>query len=96
MAINCICNQRMIVAEEDQPVAMHMAENGKTSSLQASEVEVVKVQEKDYEKLLNLPQINSVRLIGNRSLDEIGVEEAAPIITELEIREVLRIAKGGQ
>ncbi len=28
----------------------------------------------DYERLRNLPQINSTTLIGNRSLDELGIQ----------------------
>lgn len=31
--------------------------------------------ERDYEKLINLPQIESVTLIGNKTFDELGMSE---------------------
>ena len=42
------------------------------------------VPERDYEKLENKPQINGVTLIGNKSSEEIGIEETEPL-TNLEI-----------
>lgn len=32
-----------------------------------------KVVEKDYEKLINLPSINGVTLIGNRTIEDLGI-----------------------
>ena len=45
---------------------------------------VIPVPERDYEKLENKPQINGVTLIGNKSSEEIGIEETEPL-TNLEI-----------
>lgn len=47
----------------------------------------------DYNKLNNKPQINYVELIGNRTLEELNIQEAnvAPTdpITNLEIESIL-------
>lgn len=43
----------------------------------------------DYEKLKNKPQINSVELTGNRSLESLGIEK----ITNSEI---LNLLEGGE
>ena len=40
----------------------------------------------DYNPLTNKPQINSVTLIGNKSLPEIGID----VITNTELEEILR------
>lgn len=43
------------------------------------------IETKDYEELENKPKINSVELIGNRQLDEIGINK----ITNAEIIKLL-------
>lgn len=43
-------------------------------------------QNRDYNKLFNKPQINSVELVGNKSLPEIGVES----ISNMELEEILQ------
>ena len=43
------------------------------------------IENKDYEELENKPKINSVELIGNRQLDEIGINK----ITNAEIFNLL-------
>lgn len=43
------------------------------------------IETKDYEKLENKPKLNSVELIGNRQLDEIGINK----ITNAEILNLL-------
>lgn len=40
----------------------------------------------DYERLYNKPQINSVELIGNKSLPEIGID----VISNMELEELLQ------
>ena len=40
----------------------------------------------DYEKLKNLPQINDVKLTGNKSFEELGMTEA----TNIEIDNLLK------
>ena len=39
----------------------------------------------DYEKLVNLPQINSVELIGNKTSDELALQDEMDAISNLEI-----------
>ena len=48
----------------------------------------IPVPELDYEKLYNKPRINSVELIGNKSLDDLGIEDTDPL-TNFEIEEML-------
>lgn len=33
------------------------------------------ITEKDYEKLIKKPRINEVELVGNKTLEELGIEE---------------------
>ena len=33
------------------------------------------ISEKDYEKLIKKPRINEVELVGNKTLEELGIEE---------------------
>lgn len=40
----------------------------------------------DYEKLANLPQINDVKLLGNKTFEELGMVEAS----NLEIDELFK------
>lgn len=44
----------------------------------------------DYEKLKNKPSVNGVTLIGDRTLEEIGLEE----ISNLEIEEIIKSIGG--
>ena len=91
----CVCHQTMRVVSDDESVPLRAIDPDEPLKMQTTEVNVVNVQENNYEKLRNLPKINSIELIGNRSLEEIGVEDVFPVITELEIRDVLRRARGG-
>ena len=43
----------------------------------------------DYEKLQNLPKINNKVLIGNRDLDELGIQEEMDAISNSEIDEMI-------
>ena len=43
----------------------------------------------DYEKLQNLPKINNKILIGNRDLDELGIQEEMDAISNSEIDEMI-------
>jgi hypothetical protein len=47
------------------------------------------IPERDYEKLIHHPQINSVTLIGNKTSTELGLQDELPIITRAEIREII-------
>lgn len=50
---------------------------------------VIKVTEggvNDYNRLLNQPKINRVRLVGNRSLEELGLQ----CISNIELEELLK------
>ena len=47
------------------------------------------VYEHDYEKLENLPQINSVQLIGNKTGDDLELQDKLELITRAEIRDII-------
>ena len=51
--------------------------------------DVVDIGTNDYEKLLNKPQINNTELIGNKSLDDLNIQEkgeyANQRVTNIEI-----------
>ena len=49
----------------------------------------IPVPERDYEKLENKPKINGVTLIGDKSSEEIGIEETEPL-TNLEIEAIFQ------
>lgn len=52
--------------------------------------EVDSVIENDYTKLLNLPQINSVKLQGNKFSEDLHLQEELEVLTNLEIEEILK------
>lgn len=49
----------------------------------------IPVPERDYEKLENKPKINGVTLIGDKSSEEIGIEDTEPL-TNLEIEAIFQ------
>lgn len=48
--------------------------NGNIDAEASMAVEIVPTEARDYNILINKPQINSVELMGNKSLPEIGVD----------------------
>lgn len=46
------------------------------------------IEQKDYAKLENKPQINNIELIGNKTLEELGIQEE---MTEFSNEDILRI-----
>ena len=44
-----------------------------------------RVYENDYEKLVNIPKINGVELVGNQSFDDLGMSE----LTALDVFNIL-------
>lgn len=57
------------------------AETGMSGSLNMAE----RVYENDYEKLVNIPKINGVELVGNQSFDDLGMSE----LTALDVFNIL-------
>ncbi len=47
------------------------------------------IPEKDYEKLINRPRINSVILTGNKTSEELGLQDELPLMTRQEIRNII-------
>lgn len=43
----------------------------------------------DYEKLINKPQINEVTLLGNKTADDLHLQEEMDYLTNMEIEELL-------
>ena len=42
----------------------------------------------DYERHFNLPRINSVELIGNKTSEELGLESETEVISQLDIYKI--------
>ena len=57
------------------------AETGMSGTLNMAE----RVYENDYEKLVNIPKINGVELVGNQSFDDLGMSE----LTALDVFNIL-------
>lgn len=45
----------------------------------------------DYEKLNNLPQINEVELMGNKTAKDLRLQEEMQALSNLEIEEILKL-----
>lgn len=50
------------------------------------ETNTIEVVTSDYEKLNNLPKIHNIELIGNKELEELGLEE----LSNSELEEILK------
>ena len=46
---------------------------------------------KNYEILDNKPQINSVELVGNKTANDLNLQERIEVLTNLEIEEILKM-----
>lgn len=62
----------MHVKESDNEVNMHVNELNNKVNMSISSP-FYTIVEKDYEKLINLPSINGVTLIGNRTIEDLGI-----------------------
>ena len=58
------------------------AETGMSGSVNMAE----RVYENDYKKLVNIPKINGVELVGNQSFDDLGMSE----LTALDVFNILK------
>lgn len=60
--------------------------------IEGVELDVVKeeVVTSDYEKLNNLPQINEIELIGNKTAKDLNLQEEMKPLTNLELEEILK------
>lgn len=77
-----------ISVDVDNPDVQIGVENEKNDIIINLEKGAV-VSENDYEKLSNIPRINSVRIIGNLSGQQLGLQDELPIISRAEIREII-------
>ena len=75
----------MTIGDTTDSINMAIGENAGSIDFNIDTVEGTR----NYEKLTNKPQINSVELLGNKSLDQLGIQEAGDYadtrITNLEI-----------
>lgn len=62
----------MHVKESNDKIKMSVKELNDKIKMSLSDP-FYKVVEKDYEKLINLPSINGVTLIGNRTIEDFGI-----------------------
>lgn len=59
--------------------------------------DTIPVPERDYDKLYHKPQINNVELQGNKTLEQLNIQETTNPITNLEIETLLQnIFNGGE
>lgn len=55
------------------------------------ETDTTEVVTSDYEKLNNLPQINNIDLVGNKTAKDLSLQEEMDVLTNLEIEEILKL-----
>lgn len=57
------------------------------------ELDVVKeeIVTSNYEKLNNLPQINEIKLLGNKTAGDLNLQEKMQALSNLEIEEILKL-----
>lgn len=55
------------------------------------DVVIEEVITSDYEKLNNLPQINEIELVGNKTPKELGLQEEIQALSNFEIEEILKL-----
>lgn len=66
-------------------------ENNINTSFESDEISVdtdesiIPVEISDYERLINKPKINSIELIGNKTNDDLGIQDKMNSATNLEI-----------
>lgn len=57
------------------PNEINLEVNEEKETIDLSLEDIIIISEKDYEKLIKKPRINEVELVGNKTLEELGIEE---------------------
>lgn len=57
------------------PNEINLEVNEAKETIDLSLEDIIIISEKDYEKLIKKPRINEVELVGNKTLEELGIEE---------------------
>ena len=57
------------------PNEINLEVNEGNETIDLSLEDIIIISEKDYEKLIKKPRINEVELVGNKTLEELGIEE---------------------
>lgn len=57
------------------PNEINLEVNEAKETIDLSLEKIYIISEKDYEKLIKKPRINEVELVGNKTLEELGIEE---------------------
>ena len=78
-----------IILEDEDTLELEL-QNEDTLDVE-SEIDTTEVVTSDYEKLNNLPGINDIQLIGNKSAKELKLQEEMYSISNLEIEEILKL-----
>ena len=68
-----------IYLEEEQELGMEWQE------------EIVEVSTNDYNKLLNIPRINQIEVLGDKTAKELKLQEELDVISNLEIEKILNL-----
>lgn len=55
------------------------------------ETDTIEVVTSDYEKLQNLPSVNTVKLVGNKTAKELGLQKEMEVLSNLEIEKILNL-----
>lgn len=79
--------EEIVVVESSDEEELVVAESNDEEEVTVVEdnVELIPTQN-DYEKLENLPQINSVTLIGNKSLDDLEIQGKIETMSNIDIK----------
>ena len=78
-----------VILEDEDTFDIEMTEEDKADiELETDTVEVVTT---DYEKLNNLPGINEVKLLGNKTPKDLGLQEEMSVLSNLEIENILKL-----
>lgn len=62
------------IIENEQSDEINIEDNNSTEEIDVSGEQIIYKYANDYEKLKNLPLINGVELLGNKSLEDLGIE----------------------
>lgn len=70
------CDQNITIFPEDTEQAVNVRPENSESNVQIQRecLTVIPIEDKDYNRFYNKPQINGVELIGDKTLEELGIE----------------------
>lgn len=85
-------DELILQLNDDDDLALSLEDD---SELELNLGDTVPSYEKDYEKLVKKPRINGVELIGNKTSQQLNIQETEAL-TNLEIEEIIQHVFGGE